>query len=413
MKKNYVFESPYEQYTNIELIGAGGSGEVFKVKNKEHTIVALKLLRARGVSTEKIKRFKNEINLLRNFKNKNIVQILDEGYCIDGDQKRNFYVMPFYDKNLRSLINEGIKHEKVLSLFEQILDAIEYAHLKGCWHRDLKPENILTASASDQLILADFGIAHISEDLLVTEVETSHSAKLFNVQYAAPEQRKKGAKVDHRCDMYALGLILNELFTAEVPHGSNFKTINSVNGDFAYLDGIVQKLISQSPADRFQSVAELKVRLAVEQKKEASLQRLDKISNEVVGDETITDELYKNLPQIKDFDYDNGHLYANLTVWINSKWKQGFTTGSFSYSSMFHPSMVKFGDDYLTLNSSSDYASQAADMLREWVNSANIKYKQIIEEEHRRSNLNAKREYEMKIKAEKERLEVLKKLNPK
>jgi len=143
--------------------------------------------------------------------------------------------MPLYPETLRTLICRGIEVNKVLHYFAQLLDGIEAAHLFGVWHRDLKPENILFEPASNSLVIADFGIARFVKESLYTLVETRPNARLANFQYAAPEQRTRGKDVDHRADIYSLGLILNEMFTHQLIQGTAFKTIGSVEPNLSYL----------------------------------------------------------------------------------------------------------------------------------------------------------------------------------
>jgi serine/threonine protein kinase len=80
--------------------------------------------------------------------------------------------------------------------FSQLLDGVEAAHLQQVVHRDLKPENVLHDTKSDQLTVADFGIAQFEEEELYTLIETTPNRRLANFQYAAPEQRNRGAAVD-------------------------------------------------------------------------------------------------------------------------------------------------------------------------------------------------------------------------
>jgi len=84
--------------------------------------------------------------------------------------------------------------------------------------------------------VADFGIAHFTRDVLIESVKTSDGARLCNFTYAAPEQRQRGASVDHRADIYALGLILNELFTTKIPLGADYVKIRDVALEFEWLD---------------------------------------------------------------------------------------------------------------------------------------------------------------------------------
>jgi eukaryotic-like serine/threonine-protein kinase len=153
---------------------------------------------------------------------------------------------------------ESIVPDKALDYIAQLLDGVEAAHAKGVVHRDLKPENILHDRSRDVLLIADFGIARFQEEELYTAVETAHDAKLANFQYAAPEQRDRAAPVDQRADIFALGLILNEMFTGQVPHGTHYKTVESVVSELRHLDEVVAVMLHRSPDERPQSVAEIR-----------------------------------------------------------------------------------------------------------------------------------------------------------
>src|ERR1700724_951360 len=120
--------------------------------------------------------------------------------------------MPLAQGSLRELMNDGMHAEAVLQQFGQIWNGVESAHLQDVWHRDLKPENVLILDKTC-LAIADFGVARFAQEELYTLVETRPHARLANFLYAAPEQRTRGAPTDHRADIYALGLMLNEMFT--------------------------------------------------------------------------------------------------------------------------------------------------------------------------------------------------------
>src|SRR5262249_34440454 len=128
-------------------------------------------------------------------------------------------------------------------------------------HRDLKPENILHDTKSDQLVVADFGIARFGEEELYTLVETAHNSRLANLQYAAPEQRNRGAAVDQKTDIKVLVVMLNEMFMQDIPQGTNYKTIASVAPEYAYLDDMVASMLEQFPANRPESIDHIKQQL--------------------------------------------------------------------------------------------------------------------------------------------------------
>jgi serine/threonine protein kinase len=168
--------------------------------------------------------------------------------------------MPLYSSTLRDCIKKDIPTAEVLQLYGQILDGIEAAHLLAVYHRDIKPENILFDTKTG-LVLADFGIAHFQEDALQTAVETGPNEKLANFAYAAPEQRFSGSVVDHRADIYALGLILNEMYTKQVAHGTGFRRIKDTAPGYGYLDSLVDLMIQQQPNKRPQSINQVKEEL--------------------------------------------------------------------------------------------------------------------------------------------------------
>jgi serine/threonine protein kinase len=239
----------FGKYTLGKSIGNGGAGVVYKAQTDDNTPCAVKILAATQES--KIKRFKNEIFFCLRNQHRNIISVLDYGQTTDG---KVFYVMPLYGGALRNLLSMGIEQDRVLDLFSQILDGVEAAHLNEVCHRDLKPENILWDQTTKTLIVADFGIARFKEEDLQTAVETSDQERLANFLYSAPEQRVKGKTVDQRADIYALGLILNEMFTDDVPQGTGFKRISTVAPTFRYLDAAVDSMVQQDPNNRPSSI---------------------------------------------------------------------------------------------------------------------------------------------------------------
>ena len=122
--------------------------------------------------------------------------------------------------------------------------------------------------------MVDFGIARFTEEALFTAVETRAQDRLANFLYAAPEQRVRGRDVGPVADIYALGLILNEMFTGEVPQGSGHKRIGDVAPQYGYLDTSVDRMIRQSPAERPGSIAEIKRELIARGNEFVSQQKL-------------------------------------------------------------------------------------------------------------------------------------------
>jgi len=230
--------------------------------------------------------------------------------------------MPLYSKSLKNILDEKIPHEKILKYFSQILNGVEAAHLKKVIHRDLKPQNILYDPANDKLLIADFGIARFPEDEMESLVETKTSTRLANFIYHAPEQRTGGKTTSYASDIYALGLILNEMFTGEVIQGSEFKTILSVSSQYGYLDEIISVMIRQSASDRPQSIEEIKKLLIGKQNQFIISQKISALENEKVIPITETDDpLIADPIRLTDFDWNNGNLMLQLNRPINENWK--------------------------------------------------------------------------------------------
>jgi serine/threonine protein kinase len=307
-KKGSNLISAFEIYTVEAEIGGGGSGVVCLVKDGQQNKFAAKVLKA-GLTGLKLKRFQNEMMFCWKEDHPHLIRVLDYGRSQDGDP---FYVMPLASATLRSLLAAGIGRHDVLRLFSEILDGVDAAHLKGVIHRDLKPENILRDQESGALKIADFGIAHFKEDDLHTQVETSANERLASWEYAAPEQRRAGAGVDKRADIYSIGLILTEMFTGQVPHGADPTTITSVAPEYAYLDEIAIAMRQNSPDKRPASVAQIKNMLIARGSEFVQQQKLDLLRNTVIPANEISDPLVNDPIHVVDADYSYGHLIFTL-----------------------------------------------------------------------------------------------------
>ena len=218
LTKPIEFDTAFETYTAISVLGEGGAGRVYLATNASAERLAIKVLS--HVSTEKRRRFKNGVGFLRRMApHPNIVPWVADGSSKDPRAPGPFYVMPYYEGSLRDLIRAGVKATDVVALFGHLLSGLEAAHEQRAVHRDLKPENVLFRRAGSEILLAiaDFGIAQFHPDDQETLVETTVGTRLANFEYHAPEQRRSGGVIDARTDIFALGLMLNELFTGEVP----------------------------------------------------------------------------------------------------------------------------------------------------------------------------------------------------
>ncbi len=147
--------------------------------------------------------------------------------------------------------------EHALGYVSQICDALEYAHAQGVVHRDIKPENILI-DREGSLKIADFGIARMRGDLETgPEFVPQADQQLGTPQYMAPEQQKHTARVDHRADLYSLGVVFYEMLTGELPLGRFENPSQRVKVDVA-LDEVVLKALENDPNQRYQRASEIK-----------------------------------------------------------------------------------------------------------------------------------------------------------
>ena len=391
----------FSKYVTTRLLGEGGSGFVYEVKDDSGQIFAVKLLKKQGVTTDKRRRFKNEIAFCQRASHPNIIPILDSGSLLDGNVAIPFYVMPFYDSSLRNLMNDGLKPKAIIRLFSQLLDGVEAAHLQDIVHRDLKPENILYNTSESRLALADFGIARFTEDELFTAVETKAQDRLANFQYAAPEQRVRGRNVDKRVDIYAIGLILNEMFTREIPQGTGYKTISSFSPEYSYLDEIVEKTIRQNPDDRPNSIQEVKTLLKVRGADYVSEQKLSTLKSTVIPTSEIDDPLVVTPIRIIDFEWSDGLLTLILNQPVNPKWRNSLLNMG-NYSSLMGkgPETFSFEGNKAKIRAEERQVQDIVDYFKSWMPQTTARYKHDLEEEHRLKEEQERQKIKTAIEAE-------------
>lgn len=256
LKKGYVFETKKNKYTIVKQIGEGGAAFVFHVKDENGNDFVSKFLKV-DPKSEKTERFKNEISFQKETDNKYIVKILDDGVLeenIDGNNVQlYFYIMNKYESDFKKYLKEEHDLSNKLKLYTDLCRAVRFIHTKGHYHRDIKPENCLYDKENNILLLSDFGIAHFAGSTL-----TKKSDKLCNDKYAAPEQRKDSNYViSKKSDIFALGLILNEIFTKNVPLGLDYVTISDVNPIYGRLDEYVKKMLKHNPNERLNSLSDV------------------------------------------------------------------------------------------------------------------------------------------------------------
>jgi serine/threonine protein kinase len=244
-------------YVLEKEIGRGGMGIVYTATQKSlQRKVALKVL-PRKLATDPhfVERFTREALTLATLNHPSIVQIIDRG--VTGEIC--YLVMEFVDgASLRHILgDQKLSPEKALQIVPQLCAALEYAHSRGVVHRDVKPENILL-TRDGTVKITDFGLARIihGDQLPTGKSLTNTNVVMGTPDYMAPEQREKAKAVDHRADIYSLGVIFYEMLTGELPIGRFANPSRKVQIDVR-LDDIVLKSLEKEPGMRYQRASQL------------------------------------------------------------------------------------------------------------------------------------------------------------
>lgn len=248
------FADRYEIKTQL---GRGGMGMVYLAKDwKNEQQVALKTLLPKYAQLpQAVARFEREIEAVRRIDHPAVVKIYDSGKN-DGTL---YYAMEYVDgKSVRSWMRERKKRGKRVGLnstariLGMICGALEKAH-EFTIHRDLSPENVMV-TRDGQVKLLDFGLAKLIES---NQDLTRVGVTLGKIQYSSPEQRADAKHVDHRTDLYALGVMFYELLSGELPMpGVKLKSL--VSWLPASGEAFVEKAMANDPEDRYQSAREFR-----------------------------------------------------------------------------------------------------------------------------------------------------------
>lgn len=264
-------------YEIKERVGRGGMAAVYRAYHPQtERNVAIKVLLPEIAASEQFqKRFEREAKVLAGLQHTHILPVFDYGQIDDV----NYLVMPLMPgSTLADQIKTGLSLREINHIFRQLAGAIDYAHRKGILHRDLKPNNIML-DESGNVLIADFGLTRLVGDLHTSQL-TSDSTVIGTPAYMSPEQGQ-GKDLDHRSDLYALGVILYEMFVRDVPFRADtpvaviFKHISeplpSINrADVPpTVDAVLGKLMAKLPEDRYDSATQAALDL------EAALQLSD------------------------------------------------------------------------------------------------------------------------------------------
>jgi len=240
-----------------EMIGMGGMGAVYRGRQvRLDRAVAVKILhRSHGGEYAYPERFQREAQALARMSHPNIVAVHDFGMV--GDYL--YYVMEYLEgTDLHRLLAQGRPPvAQTLHVISSVCDALDYAHSQGLVHRDIKPANILIA-ADGRVKVADFGLAKRfdqNETLL-----TRTNMTLGTPDYAAPEQYNTSTQIDHRADIYALGVVFYQMLTGQVPRGA-WQPPSVLAGTDPRLDAVIVRALMPDRQQRHPNAAAFKAAL--------------------------------------------------------------------------------------------------------------------------------------------------------
>lgn len=248
----------FPQWEILSLIGRGGMGAVYKVRQPElDRIVALKILPAEVASSSGFEeRFKREARALAKLHHPNIVMVFDFGQV----QGQPYFIMEYVDgMTIRQLEVSGkLSSRQALLIVPQICEALQFAHDAGVVHRDIKPDNILVDKLG-HVKIADFGIAKILGADDDPSVPVTQGA-IGTPHYMAPEQMEKPGSVDHRADIFSLGVVFYEMLTGELPLGRFGPPSSGPRGlqVDVRLDEVVLRALERKPDLRYQQANHVK-----------------------------------------------------------------------------------------------------------------------------------------------------------
>jgi serine/threonine protein kinase len=267
----------FPQLAFLELLGKGGMGAVYKARQRGlDRLVAVKILPPEiGHDAAFAERFTREARALARLSHPHIVAVYDFGVVGQAFQPDPliaqgqagkpdlqgglcYIVMEFVDGvNLRQAIQtKALTSAEALAIVPQICEALQFAHDEGIVHRDIKPENILIDKRG-RVKIADFGLAKLlGTDASDHSLTATHQV-MGTLRYMAPEQMQGSREVDHRADIYSLGVVFYELLTGELPMGRFAPPSKRVQVDVR-LDEVVLRALEQDPEQRYQHASEVK-----------------------------------------------------------------------------------------------------------------------------------------------------------
>lgn len=252
------------QYEVQMLVGRGGMGAVYKgMQLSLDRAVAIKLLppAIERQDTAFAERFKNEAKLMGRMNHPAIVSVYDFGRTSDGQL---YFVMEYVDGTdvQRMIAREGkLPPEHALAITAHLCDALGYAHKQGVVHRDIKPSNVLI-DLEGRVKVADFGLAKLADKNLNSGL-TQTGMAMGTPDYVAPETLTFGSDVDGRADIYAVGVMLYQMLTGDIPRGMFKMPSQKFQSIDPRFDAIVRRALEHDREERYQTSHELRLALDV------------------------------------------------------------------------------------------------------------------------------------------------------
>lgn len=252
------------QYEVHMLVGRGGMGAVYKgLQLSLDRAVAIKLLPPAFERQDLAfaERFKNEARLMGRMNHPAIVSVYDFGRTTDGQL---YFVMEYVDGTdvQRMIAREGkLPPEHALAITAHLCDALGYAHKQGIVHRDIKPSNVLI-DVEGRVKVADFGLAKLSDKSQHSSL-TQTGMAMGTPDYVAPEALMQGMDVDGRADIYAVGVMLYQMLTGDIPRGMFRMPSQKFQSIDPRFDAIIRRALEHDREERYQSSHELRLALDV------------------------------------------------------------------------------------------------------------------------------------------------------
>ncbi|MFO1486177.1 MAG: protein kinase [Verrucomicrobiaceae bacterium] len=250
-------------YTIEKILGRGGMGAVYRgIQTNLDRPVAIKILPP-GVEKEDpsfAERFKNEAKLMAKLNHPGVVAVHDFGTTLGGQL---YFAMEYVDgTDVAQMISaQGrLPPEHALAITAHVCDALQAAHELGIVHRDIKPANILI-NMKGQVKVADFGLAKVEEPGTHGLTKTGYA--MGTPDFVSPEALMLGTQIDGRADLYAVGVMLYQMLTGNIPRGAFKPASVLVPGLDPRFDPIIFKAMQHDREERHQSAAELRRELDV------------------------------------------------------------------------------------------------------------------------------------------------------